>query len=294
MVAYYGQFFDGNEGAMFNTVAPRYNSDLGIFELKPVLGADGNWSGLEALADIFKGSNYYMNGEGIAELSGTIDTLTNFLAIANGGSVIDTLKESGDFQAVLQELGIDLNTADDQTLANAAVFYVADKLQGTAENPITTDGLLDAMYDDDLAGYLGFNNPSANDAVFVTTAVQYALLQSYVNSVATNDPTGTGYVVIDENGNEKSLTGTQLKQWFADNPPHNSGEATNLITNLTVKNKDSYEGYLDDAATTDIDVFLGIMDVVDQNTGAFDDISGEGVFSNSDIQDVLNQYLGGK
>ena len=277
------QFFEIESDPEFKTVAPRYNSTLGVFELKAVLNSNGNWNGLAALAETFNDSNFALGG-GIPALTETIDDLAKVLALSGDGNVVQALKDMPGFQNVLDELGIPQD-ADPQTIANAAVFFVADKLSNKKDengNPVITAGdLYTAMKEGNLNSYLldncDFDN--ANDAYFVETAIQYGMLQSYVNWVDEND----------DEDDPQTIDGIPVKEWFETHTPTNSTESAAFIAKLTDSNM--YDYYIKKEAENDIETFVGVMNVVDDNTGAFEDLSGEGVFSNSDVQDVLTGNL---
>ena len=244
-----------------------------VFASGPI-NSDHDWVYSKDIADIFAGSSYYNSDypeDGIKELSGTIDDLAKALALAGGGGVVGSLKNDEGFKSTLNGLGIDPDKATDQELANASVFYVADMM-----SKLDQDEVYDLMSNPngDLDGYLEQQGIAGNNQTFVKTALQYGMIQAYVNSEYCTDP--------DE------------KKHFEENTPTNSTEAAAFINYFT--SKLNYQAYILDEndsqqSQKDMNAFFDIMGVASSNKGAFGSVSQEGLFSDDDVQKELQDIL---
>ena len=231
----------------------------------------GDWS---AVKTAFQNSNFFdasLEDGGIGGLSGTMDMLTSILAAAGDGSLVAQLANMPEFQKTMAALGLDAS-ASNQDLANAAVFFVADKMSG-----LNASDVYNWMADGELKENLASAYPSAsdNEITFIETALQFGVIQSYVNSgKATPEE-------VDYFNNTANL-------------PTNSTEAAAFIQNMTSSN--AYKAYIYDDNETgessdDVNAFFEIMGMVSDNKDAFGSVSGEGLFSSSDIQGVLQGNL---
>ena len=292
----FDQFFEGEEDAGFKTMSRIvYESTMGMFVGYGATLKDGvDWSDLSSIN--FWGSSYANSG--IDGLAGTVDNLTTLLADSNALTLLRTMPGFAEY--VSEKFGLDPDTADSQALGNAAVFFVADKLgnlDATAlqsaikediknKNTAGLDACLDACFGDSAI--------QKEERDLVKASLQYGMVKGYIDSLADDAYTN----ILDENGVQKKVTGKEAKEWFASQEPTNLTTTNNIITAVTGSSDQPNRGYqtyiVGTTGATDINTFVDAMGAISNKTDAFETIEGSGLFSSQDVQDILNQYLGGK
>ncbi|MBQ9330362.1 MAG: prepilin-type N-terminal cleavage/methylation domain-containing protein [Oscillibacter sp.] len=284
VAAAFAKYFRGNEDASF-----RYFDELkfegGAFVgyhngtgagSRAVLKSGYTWSGdLAGVAAAYDGSNY--KNMGIGGLTGTVDNLSRALSLA--GNITEQLAQMDNFKETMKKLGIEGST-DRQELANAAVFFVADKLSGLDASEVQ-NALSDGKLDDYLKGK-GID-ASGNEGLFVKTALEYGVIAAYVNSKYADDDD---------------------KAYFQNNIPTGTASAAALIERFTGRNENGtpksggYQSYIDDdddkgIAAKDLSAYFAILDLLSDNTSAFETVEGSDLFSNPDVLTAINQILSG-
>ena len=222
---------------------------------------------------------------GVNGLTSTVDYVTG--ALANFGNMMDVLKNARGFAEVAADLGIeDINTADKTTLANAAVFYVAQRMTKMDPEKIMTALVMDKMASTDgnisstnLDTYLASEGISqeANyrEYQLVNATLKYAVAIAYANAPG-ND--------IDPDVKDSIVNGSL----------NNYADVMNIYRDA-VNSGASFMDYLNNeeyGVEADLGAFKSILDVFNKNTEAFNDISGSNLFSNQEIRDALNEILG--
>ena len=224
--------------------------------------------------DTFNASSYAELG--VPGMTGMVDTLAG--ALSEYGS-LSSLTETEAFEATLKKLGIDPATADDQTKANAAVFYLADYLDQISKKTYGDKTGEQMLYEQLKAGTLqswlekdaGLENFSGNDAIFFDTAIKYAIATSYAYS----DYAINGEADIIKNAN-----------------PKDKGQALGIVADVISKDEFAYLDYLDQLGGTDFTAFLDVMEVVNASNGSFSTFEGSDYFSNGELQAAINGILG--
>lgn len=286
--ASFAKYFAGNETAKFKVMDDfTYVAADGVFVgvdsgagSRTVLKAgyaDGTgWKGDVAGArDAFIDSSYF--NMGIPGLTGTVDNLAGALS---DNTALSVLKGQPNFQATLEKLGIDPATADNDTLANAAVFFVADQFSklnaGDVYNAIVDD-VDDESGNTHLNAYLNSKgiDPTSKEGLFLSTALTYGMATAYVHAT---DPEGENYATATEIGAISGITPTGLSS------------ATDIITRAT--NGEGYFIYLGDKGGDDINAFFSVLSVLSENTDAFETVGGNNLFSSSDVLAALTAILG--
>lgn len=213
----------------------------------------------------FNNSSY--NNLGVTGVTTMVNDLANALA---NFTAADKLYETEKFRAVANSLGIDPNTADQQTLANAAVFYVAkctselDEAtlwQHITNNPPT------------LQQYLRDNGYTDKDAVFIDTALRYASATAFAHS---------------------SKFGSQANKDILSNTPEGKQDALNNIDGIIGgDNEGFWEMYcsMEDGAS-DFHAFYEVMKTVQYNKDTFSSFEGDSLFANAELQAAMNKLLG--
>ena len=301
------KYFGDNANTSLKYYKPEeitYQSSLGVFAAGTIDGAapagtildSGHvWQNYAAAVAAYDESNW--KNMGVDGLTETVDHLTNALKVY--GNMRNVLSEAEDFrQELLDEFGISFDEADNATLANATVFYVAKRLQTADAEALKTaldnDSLESALASEDaghdvnittnLDNYL--KSIGIDDSVnhreyqLVTATLKYALAVSYVYSE-------NGNVVVNEN------TGETLRDRVTTTQLSNYGSVIGLYNE--VQKQPGYTAYLvsDTAgATADLDAFTSILGVLDGNKEAFLDITGSSLFSSAEVQAAINSLLG--
>ncbi len=280
----FNKYFTGNEDKAFKVYKSlRFKTDDGVFEgLKDggqstagILVPGYTWTGdTAAAAAAYNNSNY--STMGVEGLTGTVDSLAGALS---DYPQLFRVTQTEAFAETMEKLGIDLENADNATKANAAVFFVADQM-----SKMDTGAVLEALQNENLGTGSGLDDYlmsldglTQDDAIFLGTAIRYGIATSYVYS---------GYATPEEKAGFTSMT------------PTNRTQAAELIREAT--KGDGYLAYLyADAndpsgagAVEDANAFFSIMNLVSQNTGGFNDISGSNLFSDPEVQDAINNILG--
>jgi|GEM_PF-3788278 len=232
------------------------------------------WNGdLEEARAAHQASSYY--NMGIEGLTGTIDNLAGALS---DHSALNVLKMQPDFMATCECLGIDPATADNETLANAAVFFVADQF-GKLDAAGVFDAMVNDVVDESSSGstylnaYLTANDidPTSKEGLFLSTALRYGIAVAFAYS-----PCAT------ESERETIQNAT----------PQGLSDAVNIIETAT--KADGYMTYLGEKGQDDLDAFFKFFGVLDANTDGFETISTSNLFSNPDVIAVINTILGGE
>lgn len=259
----FNKYFKGNEESSLQW----YGSLAFDTEKHVFVGVDSKLSsGLivpdgSTVANSFHNSSY--EKAGVDGLTNTVDKLAGALA---DFPKLELLTNTAAFQKTLEKLGIDTASVDDQTRANAAVFYVADQF-----SQLNADEVKKHLLDEDLDVYLasveGLDN---TDAMFLSTALRYGIATAYAYS----DYATESELAAIKNGN-----------------PQNRQEANDIIGAAT--GGDGWYFYLDDpdGAANDLNAFLEVLDVLNANDKTFTSIGGSNLFSNPEVQEAINNIL---
>ncbi len=229
-------------------------------------------------ATAFNSSNYA--NLGVDGMTSMVDTLAGALSEYGG---LSSLTETDAFEATLRKMGIDPETADAQTKANASVFYLADYLNQIREKTYTVDGveksgeemLWEKMKTDSLQSWLTEGADvglSGNDAIFFNTALKYASATAYAYSDKTSDAAAEI-----RNAN-----------------PTSNGDALAIVgrvTGETAQDKLLYNAYQSKYGQSDFNAFLEVMEVVNASNGSFSTIENSNLFSNAELQAAINGIL---
>lgn len=252
-----------------------------------ILFEDGAFRGVESrlagvLADptngaagtAFKNSSYNADSLGVDGVTTMVDDLAGALAEYEAFNLI---AGTDAFKKTLAGMGI-TSDADEQTMANASVFYLASCLekldqaelyQNLADNTLSTYLTGKQLpWDDDTTVTL-----ADKDVTFIETALKYASATAYVHSLDNNNP---------------ALRDTMFQT------PANKNEALANITNVTTgANANDYDYYLYETGNgeADFNAFYQIMMVVNSNQGSFKDVEGGSLFSNAETQAAINELL---
>lgn len=219
------------------------------------------------VVNAFNNSSYNKPTLGVEGVTTMVNDLAGALASFSNAEL---LYETARFQSVLTELGIDRNTADEQTLANAAVFYVAkctsELDEATLWQHITNTPPTLQQYLRDEKGY------ESKDAVFIDTALRYAAATAFVHS---------GY-------------GSSDQQSVMSNTPGNKEAALTNIGNVTTGDyAGNWEIYcLEPEGQSDFHAFYEVMKTVNTNQDTFSSFEGDSLFANAEMQAAINKLLG--
>ncbi len=284
------KYFKGNEGASFKYFTELKFKDGVFVGVGPdgsttgptghILKEDWEWLGdLEGAKAAYNASNW--KEMGVDGLTGTVDYVTD--ALAHFGNVMNVLSGARGFDEVAAKFGIeDISTADKATLANATVFYVAERLANLDATEIRKALVKDARTGTgtgsaNLDAYLADKGitPDGNgyrEYQLVNATLKYAVAVAYANSGVDAD----------------------LKESITNGSLGNYADVMNIYKQA-VESGTPFTTYLtnpDLGSKSDLDAFISILDVFNQNIGAFNDISGSGLFSNPEIKAAINQILG--
>lgn len=218
------------------------------------------------VVNAFNNSSYNKPTLGVEGVTTMVNDLAGALASFSNA---DLLYETARFQSVLTELGIDRNTADEQTLANAAVFYVAkctsELDEATLWGHVKNNTLQQYLRDE--KGY------ESKDAVFIDTALRYASATAFVHS----------------------NLGKKEQQTIMSNTPGNKDAAlTNIGTVTTGDYAGAWKAYctmLPDGQK-DFHAFYEVMKTVNTNQDTFSSFEGDSLFANAEMQAAINKLLG--
>ncbi len=286
----FAKYYAGNTETPFKLLDRfTYNSADGVFvggdsgaSMRSVLNSaytdPSAWQGdIEGAKEAFNNSSYAEMG-----VDGLTNTVDNLASALSEHTAINVFKTLDDFKAVCATMGIDdVEEADNATLANAAVFYVANKFQD-----LTAEDIHDAIVNDVLDGGTANLNqyltnqgivPTSKVGLFLTTAINYGMATAYVHAT---DAEGNHYATQEEINAITGITPTGVES------------AMNVITGAT--NGDGYMTYLGEQSEQDITAFLSALSIINQNTDAFSSIEGSNLFSSQDLVQVLNSILGGE
>ena len=266
VVTAFAKYFAGNETAALKWYGSLKFEDGKFVGVESVL--KNSLVGNDTVADAFNSSSYATLG--VAGMTGMVDTLAGALA---DYPALNRVTRTGAFGKTLEKLGIDPATADEQTMANAAVFYVADYTSQLEQADIWShivDGDLETWLETD-AG-LGLDS---DDALFLGTALRYASATAYAYSDAASPAE---------------------RDAIANANPQSRGEAMLIIQQATAG--DGYITYLYDDAVgakngqNDFNAFYEVMKTLEANSNNFSSYGGEGYFSNAELQAEMNRILG--
>lgn len=225
--------------------------------------------------DKYEDSNFHGNEE---ELAGTVDNLADMLADwMKNGSGVSALKSflGADYQKFLDDYVNNLDYVSDpndlQQVANAMVFYLADKAgEATAEDVfgMATDenGNIDPNKLTEVMKEYG---------TLPTAGMLYGLMTGYANS---------------------DLASEEFKTNFKENPPTG---ITDVLDMMEAMGKDGNSGtYLQNEGKQDLDGYLSALQLIGNHK---DDIDitldfGEdgGAFNNDSVLALLQGILNGK
>ena len=277
-------YFVGNENEALQYYGwLKFEKNLGVFVgQSSKLKADYTWTGehLEAAKEAYGKSNWKNMGvEGVTE---SVDYVTD--ALANFGNVMDVLKNAEGFAETAKSLGIDnIDTADKATLANATVFYVAEQMKDmdaaalknalVADKRASKDGKVVSVNLDNYLKSVGIDDTKNHRQYqLVNATLKYAIATAYANSG------------VD----------TALQEKVQNKPLTNYQDVLDMYNEAQSSN--GYLKYLsgkeDGSGTSDVDAFLKILNTFDENTAAFEDISGSGLFSSPEVQAAVKRILG--
>lgn len=219
-----------------------------------------------AAATAFNSSNYA--NLGVDGMTSMVDTLAGALSEYGG---LSSLTETDAFEATLRKMGIDPETADAQTKANASVFYLADYL-----SQMDQDKLWEHMMAGDLQTWLiseenAHLELSANDATFFNTALKYASATAYAYSNGKDSETAA----IMQNAN-----------------PANNGQALGIVNQVTEMDEFAWEEYKEGEGKSDFSAFMNVMEVVNASNSSFSTIENSNLFSNPELRAAINEILG--
>ena len=224
---------------------------------------------LPFLTDDEKGLvNNYLNSNFAGhetELAGSVDALTGLFAqfIAPDGALnLDQLADNGwmseeDLANFKEQYGF-TDDSNPQEVANAIVFYLADKANGvTAEQVFETAG--DSLNNVDAVMETYGPIPAA--------AMMYGLVTGYANS---------------------GLASDEFMAAYANTP----GGITDVLNLVSAMGNDANSGqYINDHGQTDLDGYLSALQLIGSYQDRID-ISGENAFSDPEvlalIQNILN------
>lgn len=262
----FAKYFAGNEEAALKWYGSLKFVNGMFVGVESVM--NGGLNGTDGVADAFNASSY--SNLGVAGVTQMVDTLAGALA---DYPALSRVTSTGAFGKTLDKLGIDPAKADTQTMANAAVFYVADYTSQLDSADIWTH-----IVDSDLETWLQTDanlGLDSDDAKFLSTALQYASATAYAYSDSASQAE---------------------REAIANANPQNRGEAMLVIQNAT-----SGLGYIDyltdDAAgakngMNDFNAFYEVMKSIDQSTDSFNSFDGSNYFSNAELQAAINAMLG--
>ena len=216
----------------------------------------------QQLVNNYLNSNFAGNE---TELAGSVDTLTGLFAqfIAPDGALnLDQLADNGwmseeDLANFKEQYGF-TDDSNPQEVANAIVFYLADKANGvTAEQVFETAG--DSLNNVDAVMETYGPIPAA--------AMMYGLVTGYANS---------------------GLASDEFMAAYANTP----GGITDVLNLVSAMGNDANSGqYINDHGQTDLDGYLSALQLIGSYQDRID-ISGENAFSDPEvlalIQNILN------
>lgn len=264
------KFFAGNENAALKWYGSlKFDGDkfVGVTSVLSgslVVPEDSN------VVNSFNSSSYAVMG--VDKMTGMVDNLAGALAAYSN---LNLVTETDAFKATLTKLGINPATADEQTMANAAVFYLADYTSQLNQADIWTH-----VQDGDLQEWLTADaglGLAQNDAIFLDTAIRYAVATSYAYSDSASP---------------------EVREIIEKANPTNRGEALTVIQQVTDKNKSGWLNYISDDTAgakngmNDFAAFYEVMGVVNASNGSFSNIESSNLFSNAELQAAINSILG--
>lgn len=282
------KYYAGNEDSTFRYYTKLgYSPDKGFYGIDPngeavahtgILNADYIWHDYQAAADAFNASNFKNMG-----VEGVTKSVDNLAGALSDYPQLFRVVQTGLFAETLEKLGIDPDTADNATKANAAVFFVADQV-----SRMDTNAVVEALQADALAGlvdetgnglddYFATLGITGDDAIFLGTAIRYGIATAYVNSEFATPEEKAAFNAATPNSRSQAVA--QIRAV--------TGEDSNYLAYIT--NSDSLSGL---AASEDTNAFFKILSMVSDNTGGFADISGGNLFSNPEVLAKIQELLG--
>lgn len=276
IAASFDKFFTNTNAAnvvkYFDAGDIKYSKAEGIFRVAAAVLADGyTWTGDTAGAATAYNASSYKN-MGVPTLTNTVDGLAGVLS---DNTALGILKDQPNFRETCARLGIDPDTADNTTLANASVFFVAEKLGSLDANAVfdaIAEDVVNETGNTSLNAYLQSQgiDPTSKEGLFLSTALTYGTATAYAYS---------GYATEGEENSIKGVTPTGLDS------------ALTIINNAT--SGGGYISYLGDKGASDIDAYFKVLGILSSNEGGFTSISDNDLFSNPDVIEAINQILGG-
>ena len=262
--SFFATYFADNENQSLKWYGSlKFNGDMFV-GVGSMLNGDLKKPENSNVVDAFNNSSYNSATLGVTGVTNMVNDLAGALASFKNA---DKLYETEKFQEVLKELGIDPVTADEQTLANAAVFYVA-KCTGELDEAT----LWGHIKNNTLQEYLRTSGYTDKDAVFIDTALRYASATAYVHS---------GWA--DENAQDIMF-----------NTPEDKAAALLNIEKVTTGEYEwGYGEYLADTdGQSDFHAFYEVMKTVNYNQDTFSTFEGDSLFANPELQAAMNKLLG--
>lgn len=280
------KYYAGNEDSTFRYYTKLgYSPDKGFYGIDPNgddtetggrLKAGWEWQGdIAGAKAAYNASNW--KEMGVDGLTSTVDFVAG--ALCKYGNMRNVLAETNDFDDTLDELGIDFDTADNATLANAAVFYVADQLKD-----INAVDLREALVKDKLAVGNGSSNLDAYlKTIGIDDSVDHRKYQLVNATLKYAVAMGYAYSGLDE-GLKEEITSASLDDY-----------SSVLKLYEKAQSGSAFSQYLTRTSTggkADLDALQKILSVVSVNKEGFADISGSNLFSDPEIVAKINELLG--
>lgn len=240
-----------------------------------ILDATYTWHDFEDAAAAYQISNF--KNMGVEGVTGTVDNLAGALS---DYPQLFRVVQTGLFAETLDKLGIDLETASNDTKANAAVFFVADQV-----SRMDTSAVLEALQNEalneggsGLDAYMATLGITGDDAIFLGTAIRYGVATAYAYS---------------------DWGDAEDKAAFLNTTPTSRTQAVALIQDVITNPDSEYMAYIfdtiedaDTGSLEDTNAFFGILKAVSENTEGFADISSGRLFSNEEVVAKIKELLG--
>ena len=263
--ASFAKYFAGNEGAALKWYGSLKFVGGKFVGVDAMLKGDLKTPEGSDVVPAFNNSSYNASTLGVTGVTTMVNDLAGALASFSNAEL---LYETDRFKAVLADLGIDQNNRDPQTLANAAVFYVAECTSGLDEATLWSHIKNNTLqqYLRDVEGY------EPKDAVFVDTALRYAAATAFVHSAFGND---------------------DMRDIMFTTPGNKEAALTNIGNVTTGRYEGDWEVYcLEPDGQNDFHAFYEVMNVVKNNKDTFATFEGDSLFANAELQAAINKLLG--
>lgn len=261
----FARYFADNEGLYLKWYGSLQFDGEKFVGVRSMLSGDLKAPAGSDVVNAFNNSSYNSDTLGVVGVTTMVNDLAGALASFSNAEL---LYETDRFQAVAESLGIDPNTADQQTLANAAVFYVAECTSSMDEAT-----LWEHVKNNTLQQYLrDVQNYEPKDAVFVDTALRYAAATAFVHS---------------DFGSKES------QNVMFTTPGNKEAALTNIGSVTTGDNARKWTVYrASQNGANDFHAFYEVMKTVQHNKNTFSSYEGDSLFANAEMQLAINKLLG--